>query len=72
MFTYFAVHIIVNILGVLGLIPLTGVPLPFLSYGGSFCMTLIGAFAVVQRIYIENQIEKNNREIKNIVNNQKI
>lgn len=69
---YFLLHIFVNLCGVLGIIPLTGVPLPFLSYGGSFCMTLIGAFAVVQRIYIENQIEKNNREIKNIVNNQKI
>ncbi len=69
---YFLLHIFVNLCGVLGIIPLTGVPLPFLSYGGSFCMTLIGAFAVVQRIHIENKIEKNNREIKNIVNNQKI
>lgn len=57
---YFMLHIFVNLGGVLGLIPLTGVPLPFLSYGGSFCITLMCSFAVVQRIHIENQIEKNN------------
>lgn len=58
---YFMLHIFINLGGVLGIIPLTGVPLPFLSYGGSFCVTLICAFAVVQRINIENQLEKVNK-----------
>ena len=48
-------HIFVNLGGVLGIIPLTGVPLPFLSYGGSFCIALICSLAVVQRINIENK-----------------
>ena len=52
---YFLLHIFVNLGGVLGIIPLTGVPLPFLSYGGSFCVSLIFAFAIVQRINIENK-----------------
>ena len=65
---YFMLHIFVNLGGVLGIIPLTGVPLPFLSYGGSSCLAIIGAFTVVQRIYIDNQIEKKNREINKIVN----
>ena len=65
---YFMLHIFVNLGGVLGIIPLTGVPLPFLSYGGSSCLAIIGAFTVIQRIYIENQIEKKNREINKIVN----
>ena len=55
---YFMLHIFVNLGGVLGVIPLTGVPLPFLSYGGSFCISIITSFAIVQRIHIENMIEK--------------
>ncbi len=55
---YFMLHIFVNLGGVLGIIPLTGVPLPFLSYGGSFCITVICSFAIVQRINIENEIER--------------
>lgn len=54
---YIMLHIFVNLGGVLGIIPLTGVPLPFLSYGGSFCIAVICSLAVVQRINIENRIE---------------
>ncbi len=57
---YFMLHIFVNLGGVLGVIPLTGVPLPFLSYGGSFCITILCSFAVIQRINIENEIERSN------------
>lgn len=38
-------HIVVNIGMTVGMMPVTGLPLPFLSYGGSFliiCMTLMG------------------------------
>ena len=51
---YIFLHIAINLVGVLGLLPLTGVPLPFLSYGGSFALTLSIALAIVQRISIEN------------------
>lgn len=43
--TIFLFHIIVNIAMTIGLMPVTGLPLPFLSYGGSFaltCMVLVG------------------------------
>ena len=40
------------------MIPLTGVPLPFLSYGGSFTLSLISSLAVIQRINIEHKNEK--------------
>jgi rod shape determining protein RodA len=41
-FTY---HVVVNLLMVVGLAPVTGLPLPFFSYGGSFlvsCLAMVG------------------------------
>lgn len=56
--TYFFLHILINLGGLFGVIPLTGVPLPFLSYGGSFTLSLMATFAVIQRIHIEMKNEK--------------
>lgn len=53
-FWYILLHILVNLGGALGLMPLTGVPLPFLSYGGSYLICLLASIAIVQRINIEN------------------
>ena len=63
-FWYFTLHILVNLLGVLALIPLTGVPLPFLSYGGSFTVNAIIMFFVVERVNIENKTNRTKKEIK--------
>ena len=60
---YIFVHIAVNLLGLFGLIPMTGVPLPFMSYGGSFTVCLILSIALVQRISIENGLTKE-RQLK--------
>lgn len=41
----FSFHVLVNISMTMGLMPVTGLPLPFLSYGGSFlisCMLMLG------------------------------
>lgn len=65
-FWYILLHVLVNLLGILALIPLTGVPLPFLSYGGSFTVNAITMVFVVQRVNVENKINKTKREIKNI------
>ena len=52
---YIVLHISVNLGSMFGLIPTTGVPLPFMSYGGSFSMCLILALTFVQRINVENK-----------------
>lgn len=52
-FWYILLHIFINLGGITGTIPLTGVPLPFLSYGGSYSMCLLMALTLVQRVYIE-------------------
>lgn len=56
--TYIFSHIAINLGGLFGILPLTGVPLPFLSYGGSFTISLIISLAMVQRIHIEYKREK--------------
>ncbi len=56
---YIILHITINLLGLFGLMPLTGVPLPFMSYGGSFTICLIAALTIVQRVNIENKIRDN-------------
>ncbi len=61
---YILLHIIVNFCGILALIPLTGVPVPFLSYGGSFTMNLIICIFIVERICYENNISRSKVEIK--------
>lgn len=63
-FWLLTLHILINLLGVLALIPLTGVPLPLLSYGGSFTVNVILMLFLVQRVNIENKINKTKREIK--------
>lgn len=56
--TYIFSHIFINLGGLFGVIPLTGVPLPFLSYGGSFAISLVCSLAIVQRVHIETRREK--------------
>ncbi len=54
--TYIALHVLINLGGVLGVIPLTGIPLPFYSYGGSFMLNLLICLGLVQRVCVENKI----------------
>jgi cell division protein FtsW len=56
--TYIFMHILVNLGGLFGVMPLTGVSLPFLSYGGSFTITLMCSLALVQRVHIETRNQK--------------
>ena len=51
---YLFLHVAVNLVGVMGLAPLTGVPLPFLSYGGSYVISLMIALGIAQRVAIES------------------
>lgn len=55
---YIFLHIFINLGGLFGSLPLTGVPLPFLSYGGSFTLSLTVSLAIVQRIHVEYKNEK--------------
>ena len=67
-FLYLLFHILINLLGILALVPLTGVPLPLLSYGGSFTINVVIMLFVVQRVNIENKTIKAKREMARITN----
>ena len=62
-FALIFMHLLINFLGSLAVIPLTGVPLPLLSYGGSFTINIIMMLFVVQRVSIENNIAKEKQEM---------
>jgi rod shape determining protein RodA len=46
-------HVLVNIGMTLGVMPVTGSPLPFVSYGGSFLLATYIALGVAQRVALE-------------------
>ena len=62
-FALILLHLLINLLGSLAVIPLTGVPLPLLSYGGSFTINIIILLFMVQRVSIESKIAKEKREL---------
>lgn len=63
---FILLHLILNFGGVLALIPITGVPVPFFSYGGSNTWNIIFAIFIVERINIENELTRKEIEIKSI------
>lgn len=46
-------HVLINVGMTVGVMPVTGIPLPFISYGGSFLLVNILAMAVVQCVAAE-------------------
>ena len=44
-------HVLVNVGMTIGIMPITGIPLPFMSYGGSAMLTDFGALGILLNIY---------------------
>ena len=47
----FGVHVFVNIAMTIGLVPITGIPLPLISYGGSFVLSCCMLQGLVQSVW---------------------
>ncbi|MGQ9661649.1 MAG: rod shape-determining protein RodA [Kiritimatiellia bacterium] len=47
-----AAHAVVNIAMTVGVLPITGLPLPLVSYGGSFMVVATSGLGIVQSIYV--------------------
>lgn len=59
--TVLAFHIFVNIVIITGLLPVTGIPLPFLSYGGSFYMTVMAGIGILLNVPLrKKEVEQQN------------
>ena len=65
-FCYILLHLVINFMGILALIPLTGVPVPFLSYGGSFYINLMFLLFLNQRVVIEKYNNKTKDLLRSI------
>ena len=53
--TVFFVYVFVNISMVTGLLPVVGVPLPLVSYGGSSMLAVMGGFGLLMNCYIHQK-----------------
>ncbi|MEM1390865.1 MAG: FtsW/RodA/SpoVE family cell cycle protein, partial [Pseudomonadota bacterium] len=47
-----AFYILFNVAMVLGLVPVVGVPLPLLSYGGTVMLTMAACFGVICAVHL--------------------
>ena len=54
--TLLAAQMFVNVMGVLGIIPLSGKPLPFISYGGSSIIACLGMVGVIVNVAAHSQL----------------
>ncbi|MBI3615507.1 MAG: rod shape-determining protein RodA [Candidatus Omnitrophica bacterium] len=51
-----ASHLVVNIGMTMGLMPVVGLPLPFLSYGGSWLLTCLGAVGMILSVGVRRPV----------------
>lgn len=52
----FFISFFVNIGMVIGLLPVVGIPLPLVSYGGTSLVTLLGAFGIIMSVYTHRKL----------------
>lgn len=57
MISLFAMHVFVNMGMVMGLMPVVGVPLPFLTYGGTIMLTMLVAFGFLMNVHVHKDIK---------------
>jgi rod shape determining protein RodA len=53
----FFLYVFINIAMVMGLIPVVGVPLPLVSYGGTAMLTLMIAFGLLMSVWVHRDVQ---------------
>lgn len=57
----FFLYVFVNIAMVMGLIPVVGVPLPLISYGGTALLSILFGFGLVLSVYVHRDVRMGRR-----------
>ena len=53
--TTFILYIFINLAMVMGLVPVVGVPLPLISYGGTVIMTVMAGFGLILSAHLHRK-----------------
>jgi rod shape determining protein RodA len=53
----FFFYIMINAAMVMGLIPVVGIPMPLISYGGTAMLTVMFGFGLLMSVYVHRQVE---------------
>ena len=61
--TAFYVYAFINMAMVMGLMPVVGEPLPFVSYGGTAMMALLICFGLLIGVYVHRDVRVGRRAI---------
>ena len=61
----FLFHIVENICMVIGLLPVTGIPLPFVSYGGSNMLTNMMGIGLVMNVVMRSRQHEQAQRVDN-------
>lgn len=59
--TTFFLYVFINIAMVMGLIPVVGVPLPLISYGGTAMLTLMIGFGIMMSVHVHRDVQMGRR-----------
>ena len=59
-------HVVENIGMVIGLLPVTGIPLPFMSYGGSNMLTNMMAIGLAENVIMRARKKESHRRVRNV------
>ena len=55
--TNYFLYVFINTAMVLGLIPVVGVPLPLISYGGTVMLSIMASFGIILCVHINRNIQ---------------
>jgi rod shape determining protein RodA len=55
--TNFFLYIMINGMMVMGLIPVVGIPMPLISYGGTAMMTVMFGFGLLMSVHVHRRVE---------------